>query len=827
MRRMLRMLAVTVVVVAGWLAPAPRALAANLDTTADRVIGQADFAHGAANRGNSSPSADSLSFPNGMALDAQGNLYVADADNNRVLEYNAPLTSGMAASRVFGQADFTHGQVNRGNPNPSANSLYVPSGVAFDAQGDLYVADTYNNRALEYDNPLTRDTTADQVFGQADFTHGQVNRGNPNPSANSLNYPSGVTFDGQGNLYVADGLNSRVLEYDDPLTHDASADRVFGQADFIHGAFNRGNISPGANSLGTPAGMALDAQGNLYVADYGNNRVLEYDDPWTHDASADRVFGQADFTHNVANLGNSSPSATSLNSPSGVAVDAQGNLFVADYSNSRVLEYDLPVAHDAPGLAAISPSTVAGGSPDFTLTVTGSGFVLGSVVRWNGSDRPTTYLNSTRLTAAISRGDVASGGPFAVTVFTPSPGGGTSSLLNLTRYARIPFDGQADLEQGQPNFATAQRNNTVLLAAAQLAQPLAAAVDAHTERLFVADAGNSRILSWPDALALANGQPASLVLGQPNLFETGQNDGGLGPTSLSSPNGIAVDAQGNLWVADAGNNRVLEYDAPLASGKAASRVFGQGGSFTSGIANNGGVISANSLWLPTGVAVDAQGDLYVADSQNNRVLEYDDPLAPGGDTTADRVFGQADFSHGLSNRGFGSPAAGRLSFPNSAALDAQGNLYVADSQNNRVLEYNDPLTHDAIADRQFGQVDFTHGAANRGNPEPDEFTLSDPVGVTFDAQGNLHVADALNNRVLEYDNPQFEDAGADHVFGQADFTHNAINRGNSSPSANSLFSPFGVAIDGVGDLLVADTRNNRVLEFDWPAAQVFLPVVLR
>ncbi|MEP7359791.1 MAG: NHL repeat-containing protein, partial [Anaerolineales bacterium] len=221
------------------------------------------------------------------------------------------------ADRIFGQPDFIHNTVNNGGL--SATSLYANSGVALDAQGNLYVADTNNNRVLEYDAPLTAGAIADRVFGQPDFTHDTANNGGI--SANSLQAPSGVVLDAQGNLYVADSGNYRVLEYDNPLSTNTTADRVFGQPDFAHNTANNGGLN--ANGLSYPASVALDAQGNLYVADAGNSRVLEYDAPLTTNRTADRVFGQPDFTHKIVN--NGGVSANSLYAPSGVALDAQGN----------------------------------------------------------------------------------------------------------------------------------------------------------------------------------------------------------------------------------------------------------------------------------------------------------------------------------------------------------------------------------------------------------------------------------------------------------------------------------------------------------------------
>jgi sugar lactone lactonase YvrE len=148
MRSMLRIVfAAWVVLSGGWAAPTLRVYTTNLDATADRVLGQPDFSSNTPN--NSGLSANSLNNPYGLALDAQGDLYVADTGSHRVLEYNTPLTSGTTADRVFGQPDFSSSTINNGGV--SADSLSNPAGLALDAQGDLFVADVENHRVLEYD----------------------------------------------------------------------------------------------------------------------------------------------------------------------------------------------------------------------------------------------------------------------------------------------------------------------------------------------------------------------------------------------------------------------------------------------------------------------------------------------------------------------------------------------------------------------------------------------------------------------------------------------------------------------------------------------------
>ncbi len=150
-----------------------------------------------------------------------GNLYVADSTNARVLEYNTPLNPGsgetgagdVTADMVFGQGgNFTSNKCNLGGR--SASSICGPMGIAVDNGGNLYIADAFNNRVLEYNTPLTTDTTADRVFGTCGSFTSFACTG---VSADSLKNPMGLAVDNPGNLYVVDNQNNRVLEYNLPL----------------------------------------------------------------------------------------------------------------------------------------------------------------------------------------------------------------------------------------------------------------------------------------------------------------------------------------------------------------------------------------------------------------------------------------------------------------------------------------------------------------------------------------------------------------------------------------------------------------------------------
>jgi sugar lactone lactonase YvrE len=350
-----------------------------------------------------------------------------------------------------------------------------------------------------------------------------------------------------------------------------------------------------------------------------------------------------------------------------------------------------------------------------------------------------------------------------------------------------PPDSTADVVYGQLGSFTTNTINPV--SANSLNFPDGAVLDS-SGNLYIADTNNQRVLFYP-----AGSTTATRVYGQGGSFTTANiNNGGISANSLSVPRGLALDSIGNLYLADAGNARVLFY--PVGS-TTATRVYGQGGNFTTDTVNNGG-ISANSLSLLAGIALDSNDNLYAADYNNSRVLFY-----PAGLTTATRVYGQGgSFTTSTANNG--GISANSLSFPNDVAVDSGDNLYVTDS-NNRVLFYPMGFT---TATRVYGQGgSFTTNTANNGGVSANSLKL--PLGVALDNQDNLYVADQLNNRVLFY---PAGNTTATFVYGQlGSFTTNTANNGGIN--ADSLSQPRRVVPDGNSGLYVVDEANNRALKY--------------
>jgi DNA-binding beta-propeller fold protein YncE len=323
------------------------------------------------------------------------------------------------------------------------------------------------------------------------------------------------------------------------------------------------------------------------------------------------------------------------------------------------------------------------------------------------------------------------------------------------------------------------------------------------------------------------------------------------------------DAQGNLWVADFANNRVVMYPPHSAT---AARVFGQYGSFSTRGCDQRSphgrqyprAPSRYTLCQPIGVAVDARGTLYVADSINNRVLIYLHAAEKLADAPADRVLGQSGFhstaSNDVTRRGAGAfscpvprPASScTLSGPMELSLDAQGDLLVPDVDNHRVLLWsaaslvrlespecaagctvpasrvwgqygsfstiaaNNPRIPSQLSGRCTPIMPFTHPA--------NACTLSGPWAAVADSRGDLFVSDTENSRVLEYDGALKsgrQDATA--VYGQGGRMDTAT--GNlGGVSELSLWQPLGLAFDPEGHLWTTDFYDERVLEFPPPGS---------
>jgi hypothetical protein len=341
---------------------------------------------------------------------------------------------------------------------------------------------------------------------------------------------------------------------------------------------------------------------------------------------------------------------------------------------------------------------------------------------------------------------------------------------------------------GQTGFGL----NASSVTATGLNQPWGVVIDPVTGKVFVSDVINNRVLRYPSAAAMTNGAAAEAVLGQPNFT---QNINGLSATTLWQPVGMAMDAAGNLWVADERNNRVLRYAnaATIASGSAASTVLGQA-NFTS---DNFPLETASSMYEPFSVFCIGT-TLWVADYGTDRVLRFENAASLANGAAASAVFGQPGFTTNTPNTN-----ASGLSAPMQIYVDGADNLWVADFVNNRVIMFPNAATaaNNEAATLVLGQPDFNSNAAGSTAT-----TFNNPVGVYGDGDGNIYVSDYGNNRILIFANAASlsNGAAATYVLGQTNFTSTG-----TGDNANQLNNPTFLFVGT--SLLAADATNNRIM----------------
>ncbi|MCP4629613.1 MAG: hypothetical protein GY850_39825, partial [bacterium] len=773
--------------------------------TADSVIGQPDFVT------NSPDSTSSkLNNPCRITVDKNGNLWVCDMSNNRVLVFESPSTTDYIADHVLGQGgSFTKSGPNNGG-GPSDSTFWFPGDITFDSQNRAFICDKSNHRVLIFNDPLNTDFKADYVIGQPDFISNSSSI-----TDSTFNSPACCFVTPEGDFFVSDYVNNRILKFIDPVSTDKKADQVFGQGgSFTLGSSN--NPSLNAQSLSRPSSLFIDAAGNLYVNDAWNHRLLVFEAPL--DTTADFVYGQgSSFTTAAQNL-----TSEGLNGPRGVWVDRNGNIISTEDTHHRVLIFLKSTA----GQIDLSENSFNFGSVPVTNAVTmnldirntGIDTVFVDSVRIESSGAPwgnsfiTICEYSDTVLATVSdtmhigvkfSPESNTGYNDSLIVYYRSSGGAAADsakvYLSGTGYflstAYTPPDSTADVVLGQPDFAT----STAGTSATKFNSSRHFALDAtgSTTILYIADRNNHRIVGYNNYPFVTSNQPADFVIGQPD-FVSGAPDSTA--SSFNSVDGIAVDAQGNLFVADCFNNRVLVFLSPSTTDHIADFVFGQGGVFTTGASNKGGV-SASSLAGPKDIFVDAGNRVYITDFDNHRLLIYDDPL--NTDRIADWVIGQPDFASNTSGINDST-----LSQPWSVFVTPNGDLFVSSMGGNRVLKFTDPLNTDRKADQVFGQG----GSFTTNGTGLNAVSFNWPLNVHVDKYGNLMVAEHENHRALIFSPPT--DATADYVFGQGgSFTANT-----DSAAREGLSNPVGFIMDDLGNILIGDQGNNRVLIYKNTAA---------
>jgi sugar lactone lactonase YvrE len=786
------------------------------------------------------------------AVDSAGNIYVADTDNDTIrlitpagIVSTLAGTAGMAVSQdgygtgalfnapaaitldhlgnVF-VADTGSGNIRKIIPAGGLNVVSTiatgfddPVGLAVDAVGNVYVAD-HNALTISKISP----SGSVNLFAGFSFASGVADGiGNGARFAG----PRALAFDAGGNLYVGDDVACTIRL----ITPTGVVTTVAGSPG--HPGFQDG---VGAAALfNGPAGLAFDNAGNIYVTDedpsFAIRKLTLSGTNWIVSTPAGGSYGLNDGIGSLAQF----------NNPTGIAVDGIGNVYIVDRDNQSIRKgVTIPLILSQPQ----SQTANAGNSAAFSVNAIGTpplsyqwqfnGFNLaGSTntslslagVRNSAAGSYTVLVanSGTTVTSVVATLTVLypPGAPvdpaFTAPLQNDSVSAGSSPYLSVGVTGSPPFSFQ--WWYNGTNLVTGATNGYLTFTNVQVGS-------SGSYTVVVSNAAGS-ITSTPSALSvnlpltfftLAGGSP-------------GTNDGLGGAANFGQPTGVAVDSAGNVYVADNTNCTIRK----ITPGGAVTTLAG-----LPGIAGSAdGMGSAARFNNPVGVAVDAAGTIYVADTGNDTLRK----ITPGGTVTtlagtvgvsggADGPPGAALFnqpaalaldaassiyvadtashtirkvtpagtvttlagSYGNSGKPDGVGAAARFYFPSGIAVDVLGNIYVADDANSDIRK----LTPDGLVITLAGnpgEGGFADGAGAAA-------LFSSPVGIAVDRPGNVYVGDSGNHVIRAVSPAGVVTTPAGRFPGTA----------NGTGSAAQFDYPHGVAMDSQGNVYVADTGNNAI-----------------
>jgi DNA-binding beta-propeller fold protein YncE len=812
-----------------------------VDKTADYVIGLSSMTVRDSNDCDLA-NANVLCEPAGLTVDEVNNrLFVADTDNHRVLVYNLnSLANGMAASYVLGQNNFEEEYCN-GDDTADDDVLCYPADVDYDSTNDrLFVADEDNSRVLAFDvapNEIQNGMSATGLLGQADFNDRYENR-DDSAGANTLRYPRGVHFDeGSSRLLVADEGNSRVLIYNlnDGFTNGEDAQTVLGQADFGDDCDNRCG-EPGQatqNSLDDPSGVHYDPNLDMiFIADGDNDRVVVYDDNGdglgdiSNGADFDYVLGQADFTGTLGNRGGG-VAANSLDAPNALlTIPGTNRLFVSDEENSRVLVHDVQsITNGEDAVDVLGQSNLVQGREFGVGRISPRGLSDPADVVVDSDNNRVFVADEQNARVAIyntndegelldANADNVLGQPDLYTRFSNgSEDCPEATQSNMCTPTALAYDAQnnrlfvsdrqynritsydvtpGSLESGaealnvlgQPDFTSSDSNQGGSVARNSLSEPLGLTYDDSNNLLYVADRYNHRVLAYTAGVnEIENGMNADRVLGQADFTggDCNRNDATTDNT-LCYPSDIAVTEDGQkIYITDNSNSRVVIHDGgnSFENGQSANGLIGQD-DFSGNSCDRGDGTGPDTLCGPKGIAIDENNNyLYIADYDNHRVVRYGLVDDFDGTQSLDTVYGQTLATRDYCNFDEDDPSEYSLCNPEGIAVNTEsGQLWVADSDNNRVLGYGEvdsqPDTdNDGISNEVENAGPNGGDANNDGTPDSEQAYVASMVSPVSGKYAVLEVNDDCTIQSLEVvsegDVSNVSDSGYNYPAGLMDF----------------------------------------------------------
>jgi len=739
--------------------------------------------------------AASMGYPESMAFDSSGNMYVAESFASQVLEVSTTGTVTVVAGNG------TSGYSGDGGPATSAAlGANSPQGIFVDGSGNIFIADTENSVIREVVASTGNIQTV--VGANYDAGNGSACQYGDGPALSAfLCLPYSVFVDGSGDIFIADFGNSVIREF---VASSGNVQTVAGN--FTAGPGYNGDGPTTQVQLDLPAGVFVDAAGNIFISDTFNSLVRVVN-PSTQPVIIDTVTIPAGNIGTVAGIQYDSAEGSACNlttngtaiseylcEPVGLFVDSADDVFVADYYNSAVREI----------FSAGNISTIAG-----TLPTVGTPFTNCSTYLTNGCGNgglaTSALLNNPSGVLLDGSGDIfiADTNDFVVREVTAS---------------------NSDIQAFAGNGFAAYSGDGSLPANAELNGPGGVFVDS-SGNVYIADTDSSVIRF------INNGSSPYTVPGTTTVIQPGDigtvagngipgytGDTGLATSAeLNFPQGIFVDSAGDIFIADSANNVIRKVVA--SSGKIQT-VVGNG---TAGFIDNVAPLSAE-LDDPYAVAVDISGNIFIADNANDVIrvvntgttaLTFGPISVPANTILTVAGTPQLDCGEDQTSSSCGDGNVANtlntvyLSSPAGVAVDARDNIFIADTSDNAVREVS---VSTGIIQTVAGTIGATGGFYGDGGLATSAL-LDSPAGVFLDSSNDIFIADSENAAIREVV------AATGFIQTIAGIPANAGGfptpgfSGDGGPATSAeLDAPSGVFATSAGKLFIADTDNSRIRE---------------